>query len=118
MSERKSFRLGTEELWGDTTCGYGLDGDPKCTKPATVHVGWLNEPFRVSATCDEHLAFIEANAREPYETHTFGGDCSMPGALWHFPYDDEEEGYCIFPAMDDASLLVEESEPARLAATT
>lgn len=103
MSE---FRLGKKAVWGTTTCGFGVDV-PACSKPATVHVMWL-ESLATSPTCDEHLAFIEANATLDYETHTHGPDCGMPGSLWHHPYEDEEEGYCHFPAPDDASLLAEE----------
>lgn len=71
---------------------------------------WL-DTHAVSGTCGEHLVFIAACAQIPYETHPFGGDCSMPGALWHHPYEDEDEGYCFFPALDDASLLTEEPMP-------
>lgn len=110
MSERK-FRLGTVEQWGSQTCGYGLDPDPQCTKPATVHVMFF-PGLMVSLTCDEHLAFIERNAGMEFETHTVGANCSMPGSLWHHPYEDEDEGYCLFPAPDDASLLIEEPVPA------
>lgn len=113
MSYEGPFRLGTKERWGDPICGYGLDGDDQCTKVATIHVGWLIEPFATSATCDEHLHFIRNRATHAFETHAMGGDCGMPGALWHHPYEDEDEdeGYCLFPAPDDASLLAEQSEP-------
>lgn len=109
--ERRPFRLGTVERWGDPVCGFGLEGDEQCSTRGTIHVGWLIEPLATSVTCDEHLAFIEANAPHAYETHAIGGDCAMPGALWHHPYEDEAEGYCIFPALDDASLLTDEVEP-------
>ena len=44
-------------------------------------------------------------------------NCGMPGAMWRFPYEDEGEGYCYFPAVDDASLIVEETVPAMTTAT-
>jgi hypothetical protein len=50
----------------------------------------------------------------PYEEHAFEGDCGMPGTWWHHPYEDEPEGYCFFPALDDASLLAEEPMPAEV----
>ena len=103
MSE---FRLGSKVRWGETTCGFGID-QPACTKAATIHVLWLRD-LATSSTCDEHLAFIKKSADLAHETHTFGPECGMPGALWHHPYEDEEEGYCLFPAPDDASLLAEE----------
>lgn len=110
MTNGKPFRLGEITRWGETTCGFGVDL-PMCDKPATVHVMWL-ESSATSSTCDEHMAFIAKSATFDYETHTFGGDCGMPGSLWHHPYEDEDEGYCHFPAPDDASLVIEEIEPA------
>lgn len=104
------FKVGTASRWGETTCGYGLDL-PLCHEAATTHVMWL-ETMACSATCDEHMRFIAENANLDYETHPFGSDCGMPGALWHIPYEDEDEGYCFFPVPDDASLLAEELEPA------
>lgn len=109
MKERAKFKIGTVSQWGSTTCGFGVD-IPACDAPATKHVMWL-ESMAVSVTCDEHMAFIAENADLAYEVHTFGPDCSMPGALWHHPYEDEEEGWCMFGAPDDASLAVEEIEP-------
>lgn len=31
--------------------------------------------------------------------------------MWHMPYEDEDEGYCFFPANDDASAM-EQAAPA------
>jgi hypothetical protein len=112
--ERKPIRLGPERSWGDTTCGYGL-GEPECGKPATRHIMWLND-FALSAACDEHIKVIHSRdtSAMPYEEHAFEGDCGMPGTWWHHPYEDEPEGYCFFPALDDASLLAEEPMPAEV----
>lgn len=106
------LRLGEERPWGETTCGFGLER-PSCDQPATWHVMWLVDNW-TSNTCDEHMAYIRSRdtSSTPYEVHTFGPNCGMPGTLWHHPYDDEEEGYCLFPAVDDASLLAEEDVPA------
>lgn len=107
-----AIRLGDERPWGETICGYGLDR-PECDQPAAWHVLWLKDNW-TSTTCDEHLAFIRSRdtSDTPYEIHSFGPNCGMPGTLWHHPYEDEEEGYCLFPAVDDASLLAEEDVPA------
>lgn len=112
MSESKPFKLGTKPRWGATTCGFGVDRND-CSQPATTHVMWL-DTAATSSTCDEHLGYIRDNADLPYETHTFGGDCGMPGSLWHHPYEDEDEGYCIFPAVDDLAHVV--AEPERVTA--
>lgn len=108
MSE--PLRLGESIPSGGTTCGYGLTRS-ECDQPATHHVLWLADNW-TSPTCAEHLAFIRSRdtSERPYEVHTFGGNCGMPGTLWHHPYEDEEEGYCLFPAPDDASLLAESAE--------
>lgn len=108
--DKKPLKLGSERPWGETVCGFGLERN-ECAQPATVHVCWL-ESMHTSTTCDEHMDYIRETATIPYETHTFAGDCGMPGTLWHHPYEDEDEGYCLFPAVDDAALLVEEVEPA------
>lgn len=112
MSNGEPLRLGEGRPWGETTCGFGLER-PECDRPATWHVLWLVENW-TSNTCDEHLAYIRNRdtSSTPYEVHTFGANCGMPGTLWHHPYEDEEEGYCLFPAVDDASLLAEEDVPA------
>jgi len=109
------LKLGTERSWGETTCGYGLT-EAECSKPAAWHLLWLAENF-MSNTCDEHLAFIDSKPHPEYERHTFAGNCGMPGTLWHHPYEDEPEGYCLFPAVDDLSVLAEADEPV-LAGTT
>ena len=102
----RPFKLGTSRPWGKTDCGYGVERD-ECLKPATTHVLWFASNA-TSTTCDEHLTFIRTSATEDYETHTFLGDCGMPGTYWHHPYADEDEGYCLFPAVDDAQLFAEE----------
>lgn len=109
LSDEKGFKLGCLPRWGETTCGFGVDV-PACAAAATTHVMWL-ESSATSATCPEHLAYIEANSPLAFETHAHGPNCGMPGSLWHHPYEDEDEGYCLFPAPDDASLLAEEPLP-------
>lgn len=105
MSDPKPPLLfGTETRFGETTCSYGFEGRC-CTKPACWHLFWLDGDDKTSATCDEHLDFIQTRAHPEFDRHTFGANCSMPGTLWHFPYEDEAEGYCLFPANDDASAL-------------
>lgn len=110
MSE--PLRLGVECSWGETTCQFGLT-EPRCDKPATRHFMWL-EGNATSAACDEHAAYIHSRdtSKVPYDEHAHGPDCGMPGSLWRFAYEDEDEGYCFFPPVDDASLLAEELEPA------
>lgn len=106
------LRLGDERTWGETTCSYGLT-ESECDQPATRHLLWL-EDMHTSNTCDEHMAFIESRdtSATPYEAHAFGANCGMPGTLWHHPYENEDEGYCLFPAVDDLGLVVEEIEPS------
>ncbi|WP_032375998.1 hypothetical protein [Rhodococcoides fascians] len=106
------LRLGSKPRWGETTCGYGID-EPVCNKRAVWHLLWLESTF-VSSTCDEHLAFVNSRPHPDYDIHTFSANCSMPGVLWHFPYEDEPEGYCLFPANDDASAMaMTESEMSK-----
>jgi hypothetical protein len=112
-NQPRPFRIGTRPRWGDTTCGYGVDR-VECTQPATVHVMWLDSSA-TSPTCDEHMAWIAENADVAYEAHAHGGDCGMPGSLWHHPYEDEDEGYCLFPAPDDAALVASEDQPSEVA---
>lgn len=110
MSETmRPLRLGAERSWGETRCQFGLER-PECDQAATHHVMWL-EDNHTSATCAEHLDFIRSRAQMPYEVHTHGPDCGMPGSLWHHPYEDEDQGYCLFPAPDDASVVAFESTP-------
>ncbi len=108
MSARREVR-GDPRPWGETTCGYGKTV-PQCDAPATRHFAWL-DTMVIAGACDEHATFLRETSLVEMEEHTFGGDCGMPGALWHHPYEDEPEGYCVFPAPDDAALLVEEFEP-------
>lgn len=101
------IRTGGERPYGLTTCGYGLTDQRECGQPATIHICWLGTNA-TSTSCDQHFAEVrDRGAAEPYEHHTFKGDCGMPGTLWHTPYEDELEGYCLFPAADDASALIE-----------
>jgi hypothetical protein len=106
MSERKPLRFGGDLGFGGTTCGYGVD-TPACHKPAVWHLYWL-ESNSTSPTCDEHLAFINSRSHPDYDIHTHGPNCGMPGVHWQFPYEDQKEGYCFFPANDDASALMAE----------
>ena len=108
---RKPLRLGDTRTWGETTCGFGLTV-PECFEPATRHFMWLTDNS-TSPACDEHAAYIHSRdtTATPFDEHTHGPDCGMPGALWRFAYEDQDEGYCFFPAVDDASLLAEESAP-------
>lgn len=111
MPEQKPpLKLGSVLRWGETTCGFGVD-TPACDRPATTHIMWL--PSRAtSSACDEHMAWLATRECPEHETHPIGDDCNMPGSLWHHPYEDEEHGYCLFPAPDDASALAEQPEPA------
>jgi hypothetical protein len=111
--KRRDVR-GDERPWGETTCGYGKH-EPDCIAPATRHFVWLDNMYTTMA-CDEHAEWLRDHSAHEWDEHAFGGDCGMPGALWHFAYEDEDEGYCVFPAPDDASLLTEEPEPALAAA--
>lgn len=97
------LRLGSRQRWGETNCGYGVD-QPACENPAVWHLLWLDSN-NVSATCEQHLAFINSRQHPEYDRHTFGPNCNMPGVLWQFPFEDENEGYCVFPANDDASAM-------------
>lgn len=105
---KRPLRLGDKRPWGETTCGYGLE-KPECDRPATRHFKWVADNS-TSAACDEHAAYIHSRNTTgiPFDEHAFGGDCGMPGVWWHYPYEDEDEGYCFFPSPDDASLLAEE----------
>ncbi|WP_293785014.1 hypothetical protein [uncultured Aeromicrobium sp.] len=106
MTGKPPLKFGKNARWGDATCMFGVDA-PACDRPATTHILWFPE-LHTSATCDEHLAWLDTRECPEYETHPHGGDCGMPGSLWHHPYEDEEHGYCVFPAPDDASFLAEE----------
>lgn len=104
------LRLGEERVQdGEATCQFGLTS-PECDRPATRHFMWLTDKS-TSAACDKHAALIHSRdtSRTPFDEHAHSSDCGMPGALWHHPYEDEDEGYCFFPMVDDASLLVEET---------
>lgn len=101
----EALKFGTKARWGEATCGYGID-EHHCDKPAVWHLLWLDSNA-VSNTCEEHLAFIDSRPNPGYDRHAFGANCGMPGVLWHFPYEDEDEGYCLFPANDDASAMAE-----------
>lgn len=111
MSEPKPLQLGTERSWGETTCHFGVR-EPMCSERATRHFMWLRDGS-TSAACDEHAAYIHSRdtAATPFDEHTHGPDCGMPGAMWRFPYEDEDEGYCFMEAPDDLALLVDESLP-------
>ncbi len=105
---REPLKIGDQRTWGETTCQFGLTL-PQCHEPATRHFMWLMDNS-TSGACDEHAAYIHAKdtTQTPYDEHTHGPECGMPGAMWRFPYEDQDEGYCFFPAVDDASLLAEE----------
>ena len=107
---RPQLKLGTDRGWGERVCQYGLER-PECNRPATRHFMWLTDNG-TSVACDEHAAFIHSRdtSSTPFDEHAFGPDCGMPGSLWHFAYEDEPEGYCFFPTVDDASILTEEPE--------
>lgn len=107
MSEPLKF--GAMSRAGETTCGFGVDRRD-CDKPAVWHLLWLDSNH-TSMTCAEHLDYINSRSHPDYDIHTFGSDCGMPGAMWHMPYEDEDEGYCFFPANDDASAM-EQAAPA------
>lgn len=111
-TEREPLRLGDMRTWGETTCQFGLT-TPRCDRPATRHFMWLTDNH-TSGACNEHAAYIHSRdtSATPFDEHTHGPDCGMPGSMWRFPYEDEDEGYCYFPAVDDASLVAEESLPA------
>ncbi len=97
------LKLGTKPRWGETTCGFGVDR-PDCDKPAVWHLMWLDSGS-VSAACEEHLAYIDSRQHPEYERHSFAPNCGMPGVWWQHPNEGEEEGYCFFPANDDASAM-------------
>jgi hypothetical protein len=107
MTKPRRDLRGDDRPWGETTCAYGLT-EPECTDAATRHFLWLVD-LSISAACDKHAQFIRDNSSIAYEEHTFGGDCGMPGAIWQHPFINDDEGYCAFPAPDDASLLAEKS---------
>lgn len=71
--------------------------------------------METATACAEHASFLRETTAVEVEEHTFAGDCGMPGTLWHHPYEDEPEGYCVFPAPDDAAVVVEECEPLTVA---
>lgn len=106
MSERESLRVGAEQPYGETTCGYGLDR-ALCSAPAIWHIFWLGGDFdgHTSSTCAEHLEYINSRSHPAYDIHTHGPNCGMPGTHWQFPYKDQDEGYCFFPANDDMSAI-------------
>ena len=109
---RKPLIIGPERTWGETTCHFGLVASGQCNKQATRHFLWLNDNT-ISNACDEHAAYIHSRdtTSTPFDEHAFGPECGMPGAHWRIPYEDQPEGYCFFPAPDDASLLAEQVEP-------
>ena len=106
--KRSPLKLGDPRTWGETTCGFGLTL-PQCHQPATRHFMWLTDKH-TSAACDEHAAYIHSRdtSATPFDEHAHGPDCGMPGSMWRFPYEDQDEGYCYFPTVDDASLVAEE----------
>lgn len=116
MSAPKKLRLGAKRTWGETTCQFGLTV-PKCGEAATRHFMWLTDNS-TSVACDEHTDLIHSRdtSETPFDEHAHGPNCGMPGSMWQFPYEDQDEGYCFFPAPDDASLLTE--EPIRVLSTT
>lgn len=91
---------------GEGLCLYGKSKS-ECSKLATRHFMWLDTKHITNA-CDEHAEWLRTHSINEMEEHRFGDDCGMPGALWHHPYEDEEDGYCFFPMVDDASILSEE----------
>lgn len=105
------LKLGTERSWGETTCHYGVE-KPACSDVATRHFIWLVDNS-TSAACGVHAAYIHSRdtTATPFDEHAHGPNCGMPGAMWRFPYADEDEGYCFVEAPDDLRLLVEESLP-------
>ncbi len=107
MTRRREVRKAPRS-WGETTCGYGIDSS-ECKLPAVRHFMWMDH-FHTAEACEKHVDFLRSTSIVEMEEHTFGSDCSMPGSLWHHPYEDETEGYCIFPALDNASVLVEYAE--------
>ena len=117
-NERKPLHLGDARTWGETTCAFGLTL-PECDQRATRHFMWLNDNS-TSPACDEHAAYIHSRdtTATPFDEHAHGPDCGMPGAMWRFAYEDEAEGHCFFPAVDDASLLAEEPVPALVVSTS
>ena len=116
MADAEPLRLGDLRSWGETTCQFGLER-PACDRAATRHFMWLTDSS-TSAACDEHAAYIHSRdtTETPFDEHAHGPNCGMPGSMWRFPYEDQTEGYCFFPAPDDLSLLAEEIEPISLGA--
>ncbi len=104
MTARREVRT-IPRPWGETTCAYGKVSS-ECDLSATRHFMWLDD-YHVTGACDKHADFLRSTSIIEMEEHTFGANCSMPGALWQHPYEDETEGYCVFPAPDDASVLIE-----------
>lgn len=98
------LKFGRVRRGGETTCGFGVDRHD-CANPAVWHLLFTDGSGTNCMTCAEHLDFINSRPRPGYDIHAFGPDCGMPGALWHYPYKDEPEGYCFFPANEDASAM-------------
>jgi hypothetical protein len=117
VSERREIRFRDRLAWGETTCGYGPAADPWCSAEATRHFMWLDDASCAMA-CDEHAQWIRNHSAVDADEHAMGPECGMPGAIWQFGFEEGEESWCIFPAVDDASLLTEEPVPALAAAAT
>ena len=116
MAEREPLKLGSERSWGETTCHFGV-AEPMCTAPATRHFMWLMDNS-TSAACNEHAAYIHSRdtSATPFDEHAHGPNCGMPGTMWRFPYEDEDEGYCFFEAPDDTSARALKSMPESVTA--
>lgn len=99
-----SVTIGRTRPLGSKTCGF--EGPGGCTSDATRHFMRIIDGVSLAA-CDDHSTYIRSkqDAFEQWDEHTFSPECGMPGTLWRFPYEDEEEGYCFFPAPDDASAV-------------
>lgn len=100
-------------------CTFSLkgEGSPSCSYTPTHHILWIEElpEVKVSNACDLHMEYVNRHSLEEFETHTFLGDCGMPGSVWHRPQSTEDRSYCIFNTgvPDDLSML--ESLPAPVA---
>jgi hypothetical protein len=110
-TESTPLVLGTQRSWGETTCHFGVD-KPACTATATRHFMWLTDNS-TSAACDEHAAYIHSRdtSATPFDEHAHGPNCGMPGAMWRFPYEDQDEGYCFVEAPDDLSAMADVEIP-------